>query len=548
MRKEPYDHELNSTGGQANAPEGGTNATVPHDVPEGDAPVLAMPAAASPKQGHAQPPTAESAPVQAVPTDAISAETAAATDMPAEAPPQSPSGAASENGWLAAESASGMPGAMPSQPTPGSMPHDAGPAATPESAIPASGAPAKATPKAEKPADRVEIGVLYGFRALFVLFVCNFHIWQQGWLGQYVTVFGRTLDLDFWTRASYVFVDGMMLMSGFLLYLPHARRAVHHTPVPTTGRFYYSRFARIVPSYLFSVLVMLFCVALPLGAYRDDAARNFDILTHLTFTFTFFRETFVFTPLNVVLWTVAIEMQFYLIFPLLVRAMRKAPTVTLCVMGAAGILFRTVLAATVPDLTVLLNQMPSFLDVYALGMLGAIVFVRLDRRLAAAPKRDALRVAVKLAAVALFALAVYALQAILHVQASNGLLGAGQLRLSQWAVRLPLAVTFLALMLAAMFMPRSLQKLLDNRLMRFLAVISFNLYIWHQALSVLVARGLYPATLHSDTQLQQSFTLLCYCLSIVAAMIATYGVEQPAARAMERLYQKHIALKGAKRI
>ena len=388
--------------------------------------------------------------------------------------------------------------AQPPQLIPSAMPQHGEAVPPAASGATASGEPAAATPKTNRPADRVEIGVLYGFRALFVLFVCNFHIWQQGWLGQYITVFGRTLDFDFWTRASYVFVDGMMLMSGFLLYLPHARRAVYHTPVPNTGRFYYSRFARIVPSYLFSVLVMLFCVALPLGTYRDDAARNFDILTHLTFTFTFFRETYVFTPLNVVLWTVAIEMQFYLIFPLLVRAMRKAPTVTLCVMGAAGILFRTVLAVRVTDLTVLLNQMPAFLDVYALGMLGAIAYVRLDRRLNNAPKGDALRVAVRLAAVALFALGVFALQRLLRTQADNGLLGHEQLRLSQWALRLPLAVTFLTLMLAATFMPRPLQKLLDNRLMRFLAAISFNLYIWHQALSVLVARGLYPATLHSD--------------------------------------------------
>jgi peptidoglycan/LPS O-acetylase OafA/YrhL len=399
--------------------------------------------------------------------------------------------------------------------------------------------------KAGTPPDKVDIGVLHGLRALFVLFVCNFHIWQQGWLGQYATVLGVRLDFDFWTRASYVFVDGMILMSGFLLYLPHARRAVYQTPVPATGRFYVSRITRIVPSYLASVLIMLFCVALPKGSYRDGAAMGLDIVTHLTFTFTFFRETYVYTPLNVVLWTVAIEMQFYLIFPLLARAMRKAPAVTLCLMGAAGIVFRVVLAASVPDLMVLINQLPAFLDVYALGMLGAIVYVRLDRRLAAAKRGEPLRLWVRAGAVLLFAAGVYALQLILRIQSTNGLISHEQLRLSQWATRLPLAGTFLVLILSAAFLPRVLQKPLDNRLMRFLATISFNLYIWHQALSVLISRGLYPQTLHSDLMLQQSFTLLCYSLSIVVAMAATWGVEKPAACALERLYQKHIAHKGA---
>ena len=57
--------------------------------------------------------------------------------------------------------------------------------------------------------EKLTIGVLYGFRALMVLFVCNYHFWQQGWLGQYARVGSLLLDWDFWTRSSYVFVDGM---------------------------------------------------------------------------------------------------------------------------------------------------------------------------------------------------------------------------------------------------------------------------------------------------------------------------------------------------
>lgn len=392
--------------------------------------------------------------------------------------------------------------------------------------------------QAQKPV----IGVLYGFRALMVLFVCNFHIWQQGWLGQYAKVFGLAIDFDFWTRSSYMFVDGMMLLSGFLLYLPYARQAAYGTPVPGAGRFYWNRLARVAPSYYASVLVMLLCVALPGGAYRDAAARNFDILTHLTFTFTFFRETYLYTPLNVVLWTVGIELQFYLIFPLLAKAARKAPAPTLCLMAAAGLLFRTVLAQKVSDLSLLLNQMPAFLDVYALGMLGAMVHVRLEKRLAAGP--GGLRRAVSWAGVLVFAGGALALGLLMRMQSTASTGGHDQLRLSQWELRLPLAITLLAMMLSAAQWPRLLQKLLDNRLWRFLAGISFNLYIWHQALSVLLARGLFPDTLHSDVPLQQAFTLLCYSLSIVVAMVFTYGVEQPAARAMERFYRRFLQNRG----
>lgn len=79
---------------------------------------------------------------------------------------------------------------------------------------------------------KLEIGVLYGFRALMVLAVVNYHIWQQSWLSQRVSLLGLSTDFDFFTRSSYLFVDGMILLSGFLLYLPYARQTLEGTPVP----------------------------------------------------------------------------------------------------------------------------------------------------------------------------------------------------------------------------------------------------------------------------------------------------------------------------
>ena len=49
--------------------------------------------------------------------------------------------------------------------------------------------------------DKLTIGVLYGFRALMVLFVCNYHFWQQSWIAQQATIAGVYLGFDFLTRA-----------------------------------------------------------------------------------------------------------------------------------------------------------------------------------------------------------------------------------------------------------------------------------------------------------------------------------------------------------
>ena len=383
--------------------------------------------------------------------------------------------------------------------------------------------------------EKLTIGVLYGFRALMVLFVCNFHFWQQGWLGQYLTLFGSTVDFDFWTRSSYLFVDGMILLSGFLLYLPYARQTECGAPPPGPRRFYWNRVARIVPSYAAAVLLALWLIALPGGAYRDAAARHFDVITHLTFTFTFFRDTYLYTPLNGVLWTIAIEVQFYVIFPWLARAVQKRPVPVLCLLGALGVLFRVFMARFVGDLSLWVNQLPAFLDVYALGMLGAILYLKLQKRLEAAPAKGKLRRTFALATPVLFLGGCLALEQILRAQSTNGLAGHDALRLSQWVMRLPLALTLLMMMLSAAFLPCFLQKPLDNRLTRFLATISFNLYIWHQVLSVWLAKNLFPDTLHLNPPLQVAYTLLCYSASILLAMAFTYGLEQPAARLMDRL-------------
>lgn len=387
------------------------------------------------------------------------------------------------------------------------------------------------TARREKARPRLEVGVLYGFRALMVLAVVHYHIWQQSWLLQRVTLFGATLDLDFFVRSSYLFVDGMILLSGFLLYLPHARQTQEGTPVPPVGRFYLNRLLRIVPSYLAAVLLALWLFALPQGSYFNPGEMAHDVAAHLTFTFMFWPQTYLYTPLNGALWTLAVEMQFYLIFPLLARAAQKKPALTLGAMALVGWAWRLCVARFAQDTGMLINQMPAYLDVYALGMLGAMAYLRLRRRwarLTAARRRLA-----GWACAAVFVGCLAAVTAILRAQSAAGAGGQHALHLSQMEMRLPMTLALMGAMLSAAYMPRLLQKLLDNRLMRFLSAISMNLYIWHQLLAVQMRLAWFPDadTLHADTPRQQAYTVLCYCVSIVVAMAATYGLEQPVTRA-----------------
>ena len=177
---------------------------------------------------------------------------------------------------------------------------------------------------------------LNGLRVLLVFIVSWYHFWQQSWLTPSI---GR-YSLDYLLRAGYMPVDGTILLSGFLLFLPYARTMMLGERVPDTKAFYQRRIMRIVPSYYFLTLLMLFVVALPYHLYgrMPDAVR--DVLMHLTFTQTFNYATYIATPIGVASWTIAIEMQAYLIFPLLAKGTMKNPLGTLMSMAAVAFAFR----------------------------------------------------------------------------------------------------------------------------------------------------------------------------------------------------------------
>ena len=74
------------------------------------------------------------------------------------------------------------------------------------------------------------IGILDGIRAYSILIVAGFHLWQQSWLQnlfpsnllQFMGV--RNFSLNWVPRTGYMFVDVMLLLSGFCLFLPYARQ------------------------------------------------------------------------------------------------------------------------------------------------------------------------------------------------------------------------------------------------------------------------------------------------------------------------------------
>ena len=408
---------------------------------------------------------------------------------------------------------------------------------------------------------RERIAELDGLRVLMIFIVSWYHIWQQSWLRPGI----GSYSLDYLVRSGYVWVDGTVLLSSFLLFLPYAKAKRDGLPVPDTRDFYFRRVRRILPGYYFILLATFFAVALPWRLYSGGPFMVKDLATHFTFTFTFFRDTYIGTPLGAASWTLAIEVQAYILFPLIARGVLKKPALTLGTLCAVCFGFRAWCIWGLSDYSLVVNQLINFLDVYVIGMLAAMAYLRISDAVRKIPEKSADRYAWQTVATAVFAAAFFLLLRMMRVQAASGAFSAdygaagwiGRLlnmpppssdysiiQRNQMIYRPVFALLFSALMLSAPFALLPLRKLLGNPVTKFLGGISMNYYLIHQTVVVHMRRIGFPASdsdtpnLAGEQPWQTQFTLLAFGISVVLAVAVTYAIEKPAARALNRIREK----------
>ena len=379
--------------------------------------------------------------------------------------------------------------------------------------------------------DPKQIDVLDGVRVLLVLLIGWYHIWQQSWLSPFFVIGHRAISLDFLLRSGYIWVDGLLLLSGFLLYLPYTGSSAK---LPGITSFYKRRLIRILPSYLLCI-VPLFVLACLRGRYGTALDAVKDLGAHLTFTHTFFAFSYHNTPLNGALWTLAVEMQFYLLFPFLARAFRKYPLLTYLAMAGAAFAYRA-FASAQSDTSLYFNQLPAFLDAYANGFLAAGAFSALRKKLGDGVWDRKVRLLFSV----MFVLCLCQLVAIAMGQAGSPSYAA--IRQGQMDRRFPLSVTLgVAMVCAACSLP-PLRFALGNRVMHFLASVSFQFYIYHQLLAVQLKDWGFPPSLsdapwEGEYRWQVSYTVCCFLLALAVASLITYLFERPLARMLRKKWK-----------
>lgn len=375
------------------------------------------------------------------------------------------------------------------------------------------------------------IKVLDGIRAVAIGIIVWYHFWQQSWLSP---VWGD-FSLDWLVRNGSILVDMMILLSGFCLFLPYAREMVYGEKTASAGEFYIKRVARIAPSYYVSLLLVFFVFALPLGEYGDNLAfMGKDLLSHITFTHNLIGDVMSGSHLNGVLWTVGVEVQLYLIFPLLAKCFRRWPVFTYAGMLLVGFFCCNRISSQFETINqgLYVNHTLTFVVVYANGMLGAWLYMLYTRK----RKKKTLCEGI-LATVAAVGSVFLFYQLCFWRMASESE--------TKWQVehRFLLSLVFLLFILSTTLAMKWFRKLWANRGMTFLAGISFNFYICHQYIAVKLKEFRIPdwegnelPNMTGDITWQWQYTILCVILSFVVAAAMTYLVERPAARAIKKQY------------
>ena len=318
------------------------------------------------------------------------------------------------------------------------------------------------------------------------------------------------------------------LISGFLLYRPFAASRLERERRPRTAAYAWRRLLRIGPAYWVALTVL----ALLAGAkiVLEDPllfygfAQVYDRYTALSFD-GFLQA-----------WTLCVEVSFYVFLPVWALLMRALPVrgrrswlatelVALAVLAAIGVAYKLVVLDTGDATSPALLWLPAFLDQFALGMALAVLSVWWQDR----PLPALLQPLDRLPGIA-WVLALVAFWAVSTQIGIGG--GFATFTENSWMARhLLFAAVALLVLLPVIFGDQArgvLRRVLRARVLVFLGVVSYGIYLWHLGVIVQLQRlGLEPATSAAPIRLVL-YPALIVLATVAVATVSYLAIERPA--------------------
>lgn len=305
-------------------------------------------------------------------------------------------------------------------------------------------------------------------------------------------------------------------LSGFLLWRGHAASVRGLRRTPATGHYLRSRIVRIMPGYLVAVIVIL--LLLPDAANADLTVW----LANLTLTQ-------IYVPLTLTsgltqMWSLSVEVSFYLALPLLALLARRLPVrARLPAIGLVALASFAwgLIPFTVPFGVNPLTWPPAFFSWFAAGMLIA--------ELTVSPVGWMHRLARRRVVMALIAVTAYGLAA----SPMAGPAGLAPGTLGQFLIKVSMGAIVAGALLAPLVLdrPDASHRLLGSASMVTLGRWSYGLFVWHLAALAMVfpVIGEFPFNGHMPVVL--ALTLI---LGFALAAVSYALIESPCRNLLRR--------------
>jgi len=323
--------------------------------------------------------------------------------------------------------------------------------------------------------ERVTFPCFDGFRALAALVVLVTHV-------AFLSGFNGRSRFGAFTARMDVGVAVFFMISGFLLYRPFVAARLTDAGAPRTVAYFWRRALRILPAYWVALTITVFVLHVPKQLPSAGDLFQYYGLLHL------YNVNNVIGPI-LSSYTLVTEISFYLFLPIyafaLSRWARRAPErqvridlVVLVCLIVAGIAYRWAVRSRFQGERAfqLLNVLPGWIDVFAVGMVLAVLSVWLTGR--SRPVLFRRRIFPALS----WAMAAAAFVAISLWMGRPGRIDTLGQDMGVHYFYLAVGLFFL---LPGIFGPQRsglVRHVLQNRAVQVLGLISYGLYLWNETI------------------------------------------------------------------
>ena len=374
---------------------------------------------------------------------------------------------------------------------------------------------------------------LDGLRALAICFVIIYHAWWVAGTPQVVVPVGSAaINLTPVFGAGFIGVYLFFVLSGFLLSFPFFNAYFQQRPFPSVRRFYWRRLLRIVPAFYVAILLQVALGTPHWFQGGPDAWRT--IPAHLTFLFNFSIQAQ--SAINGVFWTLGIEMQFYLVLPLIMYLIfkRKAKLVAIALVvigfGWRYIVFRNFPTSQNEVIFYGEHQFPYHLLLFGVGIAACALYLRIHNRprRAEQPARRWMRAGVGLSLIGVSVVAWASYRMVSVAFWSGGF--------DYYLLPIVIAIGFGCLLLGAVYMPAALRRIWSNSPTRFIGIVSYGMYLWHFPILFWISTWPWIAPLAPLQQLQ-SLLVIGLTTAAIVGLVSLVLVERPFIRLGLRKWQ-----------